>query len=159
MWACPNCHEQHEDHFDTCWNCGAARDGSLDPNSDHGAATAEERKAAWLKAAGLPEHTKPAEQEVPHSRGKTVTSTRCAKCGSDCVVPRATIWDQGGEGTGGPLQAYVYSNPGALIFKGATYATLFARICGQCGHVELFAKGAGKLYESYRQSKETDRNP
>src|SRR5688572_11752800 len=28
MWTCAQCKETHEDNFDACWNCGAARDPS-----------------------------------------------------------------------------------------------------------------------------------
>ncbi|MCA9212989.1 MAG: hypothetical protein KDB27_07990 [Planctomycetales bacterium] len=30
MWKCPNCEEQIEDNFDTCWNCGTQPDGTTD---------------------------------------------------------------------------------------------------------------------------------
>lgn len=30
MWRCSNCSESVEDAFDACWNCGAARDGTVD---------------------------------------------------------------------------------------------------------------------------------
>jgi hypothetical protein len=76
---------------------------------------------------------------------------RCVRCNSGRVVPRATIWDQG-DTSGGTLQAYVEAKPDALFFRGAVYATLFARICADCGHAELFADGAEELYAAYRQS-------
>lgn len=75
---------------------------------------------------------------------------RCARCGSDRVVPRATVWDQG-ENSTGTLQAYVESKPQALFFRGAIYSKLFARICAACGHAELFAEGAEALYKAYRK--------
>lgn len=28
-WRCVECAEQHEDTFDTCWNCGHSRDGEF----------------------------------------------------------------------------------------------------------------------------------
>jgi hypothetical protein len=28
MWECPKCHDNNEDTFDLCWNCGADRDGA-----------------------------------------------------------------------------------------------------------------------------------
>jgi hypothetical protein len=53
------------------------------------------------------------------------------------------------------LQAYVYADPDALMFKGTAYATLLARICADCGAAELYVmpKEAEGLYEAYRQSK------
>jgi len=29
MWTCGNCHENLEDQFDACWNCGCSRKGKL----------------------------------------------------------------------------------------------------------------------------------
>jgi hypothetical protein len=80
----------------------------------------------------------------------------CAKCGSSRVVPQATTWVQGE--TGGALQAYICSKPDALLFKGTAYATLYARICAQCGYAELYAKGGAEhLYEAYCKSLEKER--
>jgi uncharacterized OB-fold protein len=76
---------------------------------------------------------------------------RCPQCGSERVVPKAVVWDQG-EYSRGTLLAYVYAKPEAAFFKEATYATLYARICADCGHASLFAEGAEALYEAYRQS-------
>ena len=76
---------------------------------------------------------------------------RCAQCGSERVVPKAVVWDQG-EYSGGTLMAYVYATPDAALFKGAVYAKLYARICADCSHVSLFAEVAETLYEAYQQS-------
>jgi hypothetical protein len=32
MWECRKCHEQHEDSFQVCWNCGTSKDGVEDPS-------------------------------------------------------------------------------------------------------------------------------
>ncbi len=32
MWNCPCCAKKVDDVFDACWNCGASRDGVLDPD-------------------------------------------------------------------------------------------------------------------------------
>lgn len=76
---------------------------------------------------------------------------QCAQCGSERVVPKAVVWDQG-EYSKGALQAYVYAKPDATFFKETAYATLFARICADCGHASLYAEGAEKLYAAYQQS-------
>lgn len=78
-------------------------------------------------------------------------AVQCAQCGSERVIPKAGVWDQG-EHSGGTLQAYVYANPDAMFFKETAYATLYARICADCGHASLFAEGAKELYEAYQQS-------
>jgi len=31
MWECRKCHEQHEDSFEVCWNCGTSKEGVEDP--------------------------------------------------------------------------------------------------------------------------------
>jgi hypothetical protein len=36
------------------------------------------------------------------------------------------------------LEATVYKRPGAMLFKGAVSTPLSARVCGNCGYVELF---------------------
>jgi predicted nucleic-acid-binding Zn-ribbon protein len=76
---------------------------------------------------------------------------RCAKCGSERIVPLASILDQG-QYSDGKLKARIYSNPQAWVFKGAVYARLQARICGDCGYTELIASNANELYEAYRQA-------
>jgi ribosomal protein S27AE len=76
---------------------------------------------------------------------------KCAKCGSDQVIPLAGVADQG-QYSDGQLKAYVFSNPDAWVFKGAVYAKLRAQICGQCGHTELTAENPQELYRVYRQS-------
>lgn len=32
MWQCPNCSEQHDDQFDTCWKCGSDQVGGRNPD-------------------------------------------------------------------------------------------------------------------------------
>lgn len=78
---------------------------------------------------------------------------KCGKCGSDKIIPLASMVDQG-QYSDGSLKAIVaYTNPEAWVFKGAVYARLKANICGQCGHTELIAENAAELYESYLKAK------
>jgi hypothetical protein len=79
---------------------------------------------------------------------------RCAKCGSDRVVPQARLFDQG------YLEAAVDAKPDALVFKGTESAKLYARLCAECGHAELFAKPqeVARLYEVYCQRAGEDRS-
>jgi hypothetical protein len=42
MWRCANCDEQVEDHFEVCWNCQFAKDGTPQPVYEE---IAEEAKA------------------------------------------------------------------------------------------------------------------
>ncbi len=74
---------------------------------------------------------------------------KCVKCGSDKIIPLATMVDQG-EYSDGKLKAFVaYTNPEAWVFKGAVYAQLRANICGECGYTELIAEHAAQLYDTY----------
>jgi hypothetical protein len=75
--------------------------------------------------------------------------TKCAKCGSEKIIPPVTIMDQG-ENSDGKLKAHVgYTNPEAWLFKGAVYAKLQATICGECGHTEVTAENPAALYKAY----------
>jgi hypothetical protein len=74
---------------------------------------------------------------------------RCARCGSQKIIPRRSIEVQG-RNSNGTLRAFVgYDNPEAWVFKGAVYAQLQVSICGECGHAELTAQDAASLYEAY----------
>ena len=75
-------------------------------------------------------------------------TVQCAKCGSHRVVPKATVWDQG-DGSSGSLRAYVYAKPEAIFFRGTAYATLYSRICADCGYTEIYADGAKELYDAF----------
>ncbi len=78
---------------------------------------------------------------------------KCSKCGSERIIPLATMVDQG-ESSDGRLKAVVaYTNPEAWVFKGAVYATLKANICGQCGYTELIAGNPAALYDAYLKAK------
>lgn len=78
---------------------------------------------------------------------------RCTKCNSERVVPQAEIWDQGRHSSGS-LHAYVYTRPDAVFFPGTVYATLYARICGDCGYTEVYAEGAAELYEAHLRGRD-----
>ena len=67
----------------------------------------------------------------------------CFACGS-AAVAIGRLLDEG-EGSGGVALVETENDPEALILKGALTAPLQARICGDCGHVELRERGAGAL--------------
>jgi len=78
---------------------------------------------------------------------------KCSKCGSEKIIPLATMLDQG-QGSPGMLQAFVgYTNPEAWVFKGSITATLKANICGECGYTELVADNPSDLYSQYVRGK------
>ncbi len=97
----------------------------------------------------------PAREEPPPAGPAAAPGAlQCARCQSARIVPRATIWDRAqGAMSGRSLQAYVNARPDALIFRNPVYVTLYARVCADCGHTELFAEGAEELYKAHLQSK------
>ncbi len=62
MWNCQKCREECEDTFDSCWNCGTGRDGSLPTE----AFTAQEQADS---TAVLPDSYSPARSEGQAKRG------------------------------------------------------------------------------------------
>ena len=76
---------------------------------------------------------------------------KCTHCGSERIIPRASIWDSG-QHSMGELNVYLYARPNAMIFRETTYGTLYARICADCGHTELFTSNAAELYEAHLRS-------
>ena len=80
---------------------------------------------------------------------------QCTKCGSDKIMPLASLLDQG-EYSDGSLKAVVaYTNPEAWIFKGAITTRLRASMCGECGFTELFAENPKEMYQAYLRAQAT----
>ena len=50
------------------------------------------------------------------------------------------------------LVAYVLKNPDAWVFKGTVFGELRARVCGGCGHTEIYTTNFEELYQAYQQS-------
>ena len=48
MWECQKCHEQHEDSFEVCWNCGTSKEGVEDPTFQ----AADQVDPAFLEQTG-----------------------------------------------------------------------------------------------------------
>ena len=75
----------------------------------------------------------------------------CSSCGSSEVIPRVRVatytdsgyWD---------LQAEVQRRPNAKLFKGAERSSVYARLCGECGHLEFFADMPRALYAVYQHA-------
>jgi predicted nucleic-acid-binding Zn-ribbon protein len=75
----------------------------------------------------------------------------CAKCGSPNIIPRARVINRG---DAGDMRVGVPRKPQALIFQGREESDIHARVCGNCGYVELFAEDAAELYRAYLQSQQ-----
>jgi hypothetical protein len=77
---------------------------------------------------------------------------RCTRCSSDAVLPRVRISERGDDNTRYDLELEVQRRPNALIFKRPERCALLAKVCGACGHVELYADAPGALYAAYLQA-------
>ncbi len=70
----------------------------------------------------------------------------CLRCGSTNILPDGHVHSQF------PVSVEVPTNPAALKLKGTRSKYLRSRICGSCGHVELFVEGAPELWDKYQQN-------
>ena len=83
----------------------------------------------------------------------TLVPQRCVVCGSERIIPRATIWDQD-QHSDGQLKVGIAANSQAILSKEVAVTRLCAAICGDCGRVELAVEEPGKLYEVYLRNRE-----
>ena len=68
------------------------------------------------------------------------------------MIPRIRVMDRGhGSTDAGPLSLVTYKDPNAFVFHGQEKMPVFARVCGECGFVELYVEDAGELYQRYRR--------
>ena len=76
----------------------------------------------------------------------------CFACGS-AAVAIGKLLDEG-EGSSGAALVATERDPDAFVMTGAYTAPLLARICGACGHVELFVsvEQARALYANWYES-------
>ena len=74
---------------------------------------------------------------------------RCLKCGSDAVVPDVELVDRGESDARRPTQLGFETKPDAILFTGEVRVGTRARVCGDCGFVELYADDAAKLWDAY----------
>lgn len=82
-------------------------------------------------------------------------SKRCSRCGASELVPRARVIDRT-DSTRQDLELEVQRKPAAFLFKGGERSKVYATVCAECGHVELFAEMPQALYMAYLQA---DSNP
>ena len=79
----------------------------------------------------------------------------CPRCGSDRIIPDLPLLDHYGDvgafSKEGEVQ--IHGNPRAWMFKDTTSGKLRVRLCGACGHAELFVSNFEELYEKYRKSR------
>jgi hypothetical protein len=82
-----------------------------------------------------------------------ITASACIRCKSEKVVPRVRV--KAG-GPNGPelvdITAVIYENPDAMVFTYPHRGSLYARICGECGHAEMFVENPQEFYEVYKNN-------
>lgn len=137
-WKCSGCGQLVPGDFAVCWNCGDDEQGRPDPSFS------VEPKDDWTELE---------RKLVPETEEARINESQCPKCGSKKIIPGTRVCDQG-ESSNGNLQAVVYGDPDAFIFKDRLYGKLTADICGDCGHVELKVENSGELYDHYMWSKQ-----
>lgn len=64
---------------------------------------------------------------------------KCAKCDSENVIPDGELLDRD-ESSEHALGAAIYKDPDAVVFAGKKRLAMSARICADCGHVELYIR-------------------
>ena len=83
-----------------------------------------------------------------------VNTSACPRCNSEKVVPRVRV--KVGAPYGGDIggiSAATYENPEAMVFRHSHESSLYARVCGECGHAELFVENPKELYEGFINSR------
>ena len=81
---------------------------------------------------------------------------RCARCGSDAVIPRVRVVDRDEGGIRQDLEVEVQRRPNAMFFKRPERSTLSAQVCSACGLAELYVEAPRALYAAHLQ---TDASP
>ena len=77
---------------------------------------------------------------------------RCTRCGSEDLIPRVRVAERGDGNNRYDLQVEVQRRPNAVLFKRPERASLWAQVCGTCGHAELFVEAPGALWTAYLQA-------
>lgn len=76
---------------------------------------------------------------------------RCARCGSEAVMPRVRVAERGDDNVRYDLEIEVQRKPNAMIFKRPERTKLTARVCVECGFTELYADSPRALHAASLQ--------
>jgi hypothetical protein len=81
---------------------------------------------------------------------------RCARCGSDKIIPTVSLRDYYGDtGTwSNTARVGVDGKPDAVVFKDRAYGDVTLDICGACGHADVSVANHEELYEKFRRSQD-----
>ena len=77
---------------------------------------------------------------------------RCARCGTEAIIPRVRVCDRDEGGMNRELQVEVQRRPNAMLFKRAERSAVSAQVCGACGYAELYVEAPRALYAAYLQA-------
>lgn len=69
----------------------------------------------------------------------------CMKCGSNALVEEVRVIDRADYNVPLALTVQVDRKPGALLFNSAVTNKVEARVCGDCGFLEMYVKNPGAL--------------
>lgn len=76
----------------------------------------------------------------------------CAKCGSESMIPRLRVIERGEDGARHDVHLEMQRRPKAMFFKRPERSMLWARVCGDCGHVDLYAEAPRALYTAWLEA-------
>ncbi len=79
-------------------------------------------------------------------------SKKCVFCGSEKVIPNATIVDHHFVDDKQDLTIEIAEKPNALIFKKTKKGILRVNICCSCGKLELFVDNTDELWDTYKKA-------
>ena len=81
---------------------------------------------------------------------------RCAACGSEKIIPLATVRDRVQSAALAPISAEpviaINTNPHAgILAQRHVLSRIHAWVCGECGYMPLFADDPQELYTAYQE--------
>ena len=82
----------------------------------------------------------------------------CEKCGSDKIIPEVNVFDQGDYSVEGQLNIGLEENPDAFFFRKSFRTALAAKVCGECGFIEFYARKPDQLYSAYQNQQANLKN-
>lgn len=131
MWACSHCGEELEEQFESCWKCGASRDGAIDPTFAETVGSVEE-------------HADEPEDEVPQQpRVRLPEPNACSRCGG--ALQSGFLILEKGESAKLPMSWCSGKFEDGLFgawLRVDQLCPLIALRCDACGNVEFFAQEA-----------------
>ena len=74
---------------------------------------------------------------------------RCLRCGSDSLIPDVRMIDRGDGNARAVQDVGVMKNPTAMLFKDEVRTPITARVCADCGTVDLTAADPDALWQAH----------